>query len=353
MDARTVHIDGSHGEGGGQVIRTSLAMSIVTGRAVELRNVRANRSTGGLRPQHLMSVQAAARISSAAVDGAEVGSTAFAFDPGRVTPGEYIFDIGTAGSTTLVLQTVLLPLLLADGPSRLEIIGGTLNTHAPPAEFISETFLPLVRRMGGRVDLELVRYGTYPRGGGRIDVSIQPATDIVALHLVDDVSSRVSRARALVLNLPRAVGERELAVLAKELGLDEHQLELVESGKVLGAGNAVLVTIDAGDVVELVSAIGERRMKAEAVAAAAAAETTAFLTHRVPVGEHLADQLLLPMLLLGGGSYRTATPSLHATTNVDTIDRFVDSGITFTPQPDASTLVTVPARRLSDPRAAT
>lgn len=353
MDPSTVHIDGSHGEGGGQVIRTSLAMSIATGRAVEFRNVRANRATGGLRPQHLMAVQAAARISSAAVDGADVGSTAFAFDPGRVTPGEYIFDIGTAGSTTLVLQTVLLPLLRADGPSRLEIIGGTLNSHAPPAEFIIETFLPLVRRMGGRVDLELVRHGTYPRGGGRIDVSIQPATDITALDLVGAVSPRVRHARALVLGLPRTVGERELAVLARELALDDHQLELVESDDVLGTGNAVLVQIDAGDVTELVSAIGERRATAEAVAAAAAAEASAFIAHRVPVGEHLADQLLLPMLLLGGGSYRTAMPSLHATTNVDTINRFVESGITFAPLPGGSSLVTVPAARLSDAAAAT
>ena len=158
-------IDGSFGEGGGQIIRTSLALSLITGKAFRVYNVRARRKRPGLQRQHLTAVTAAAAIGGARVDGAHVGSKEFTFVPGAVQPGEYNFSIGTAGSTMLVLQAVLPPLLNADAPSLLLFEGGTHNVHAPPFEFIQKTFLPLVGRMGPTVSVELQRYGFYPPGG--------------------------------------------------------------------------------------------------------------------------------------------------------------------------------------------
>ena len=162
-----ITIDGSFGEGGGQIIRTSCALSLITGKPFRIYNVRARRDKPGLQRQHLTAVNSAAQIGSAQVDGAGVGSTEFTFRPGHVVPGDYTFSIGTAGSTTLVLQTVLPPLMIATAPSRITLEGGTHNVHAPPFEFLQKTFLPLVNQTGMCVSLELERYGFYPPGGGR------------------------------------------------------------------------------------------------------------------------------------------------------------------------------------------
>lgn len=160
-------IDGAYGEGGGQIIRTSLALSLVTGKSFCANNIRANRAKPGLRQQHLTAVKSTAEIGEAIVEGAEVGSREFTFIPGKIKPGDYTFDIGTAGSATLVLQTVLPPLMIASGASMLRLQGGTHNVHAPPFEFLERTFLPLVSRLGPQIVIELVRYGFYPPGGGR------------------------------------------------------------------------------------------------------------------------------------------------------------------------------------------
>src|SRR5687768_9849272 len=188
-------IDGSHGEGGGQIIRTSLALSLVTGKSFQVERVRANRDKPGLRQQHLTAVKAAAEIGAAKVEGAAVGATAFTFTPGVVTPGDYTFSVGTAGSATLVLQTVLPPLIIAAGPSMLRFEGGTHNVHAPPYDFLERTFLPLVNRMGPSVLIELGRYGFYPPGGGHFDVIIQPSVRRHRLELLKRGTILAKRAR--------------------------------------------------------------------------------------------------------------------------------------------------------------
>src|SRR5689334_5065034 len=160
-------IDGSQGEGGGQILRSSLALSVLTGKPFKIENIRANRDKPGLGRQHLTAVLAAAKICSAGVSGAVLGSRELSFWPGKLKPGEYAFDVGSAGSTTLVFQTVLPPLMLADGPSQLQLQGGTHNIHAPPFDFLAKTFLPVVNRMGPQVNVELVRAGFFPAGGGR------------------------------------------------------------------------------------------------------------------------------------------------------------------------------------------
>ena len=167
-------IDGSEGEGGGQIVRNACALSLVTAKPFRITNVRGKRSKPGLMRQHVTAIEAACRIGGATCDGVAVGASEIAFMPAKVAPGEYHFAVGSAGSTNLVFQTVLMPLLLSGGPSRLVLEGGTHNMLAPPFDFIERAFLPVIRRMGARIEARLVRHGFYPRGGGRIEIEILP-----------------------------------------------------------------------------------------------------------------------------------------------------------------------------------
>src|SRR6185369_9596371 len=178
-----VAINGAEGEGGGQVLRTALALSLITGTPFRIDNIRAKRKSPGLLRQHLTAVNAAAEVGGASVDGASLGSASLTFVPRAIRAGEYSFAIGTAGSTMLVLQTILLPLALADGNSTIELEGGTHNPAAPPFDFVQQAFLPLLRRMGAEVEIELVRPGFYPAGGGRIIVKIAPAKRLGRLEI--------------------------------------------------------------------------------------------------------------------------------------------------------------------------
>ena len=325
-----VQIDGSFGEGGGQIIRTSLALSLITGKPFRIYNVRARREKPGLQRQHLTAVRAAATIGGAQVEGAAVGAAAFAFHPGRVEPGDYAFPIGTAGSTTLVLQTVLPPLIIASEPSMLTFEGGTHNVHAPPFEFIERTFLPLINRMGARVQIQLERYGFYPPGGGRFSVLVEPARQLTRLDLLERGDLRSLRARALVVKLPVSIAERELAVVKQELRLTDEQIEISHSTNALSPGNVLTVEIAGSEVCEVLSGIGERGVPAEVVAARVAVEAAQYLAHGAPVGEHLADQLLIPLALAGGGSFQTGQPSLHTTTNIEVVRQFLAVEISTT-----------------------
>ena len=317
-------IDGSYGEGGGQIIRTSLALALVTGKAFRVERVRANREKPGLQRQHLTAVLSAAKIGNAEVEGARVGATEFSFIPGEVTPGQYTFSIGTAGSTTLVMQAVLPPLMIASAPSMLTIEGGTHNVHAPPFEFLQKTFLPLVNRTGTRVSLELERYGFYPPGGGRIKVLIEPTGERVRLDIPERGEIHHRKARAMVINLPPHIAERELAVIASQLGWDEDELEAQTSDNAFSPGNIVTIEIGSEHVTEVFTGIGERGVRAEVVAQRAATEASDYLAIDATVGEHLADQLLIPLALAGGGSYITGPLSLHTRTNIEIIKKFLD-----------------------------
>lgn len=326
-----ITIDGSFGEGGGQIIRTSCALSLVTGRPFRIYNVRARREKPGLQRQHLTAVTSAARIGNARVDGAAVGSREFTFEPGHISPGDYTFSIGTAGSTTLVLQTVLPPLMIADSPSRVTLEGGTHNVHAPPFEFLQKTFLPLVSRTGPRVSLELERYGFYPPGGGRLHLSIEPATSRHRLDLVERGELLSQRARALVVKLPPGIAERELNVLSERLGWADEQLRLDTSDNAFSPGNVLTIELESGQLTEVITGVGERGVRAETVAERAVKEAQQYLSRNAPVGEHLADQLLIPLALGGGGSYLTGPLSLHTTTNIEVIKKFLDVEISVVP----------------------
>jgi RNA 3'-terminal phosphate cyclase (ATP) len=336
-------IDGSTGEGGGQIFRTSLALSLITGTAFRIHHIRQARAKPGLRPQHLAALQAAATIGEADVDGAAVGAGEIVFRPRRVRAGTYHFDVGTAGSTGLVLQTVLLPLVMTRAPSSVTLEGGTHNTHAPPFDFLAEAFLPLMQRMGAPVQAELERAGFYPAGGGRVHVEIGEARGLSALSLLERGATRRRRARAMVSRLPRHIAERELAVIRSQLGWQADELETAVVSDATGPGNILLLSIESEHVTEVFTGFGELGVRAETVAERAADDARRYESARVPVGPYLADQLLLPLALAGGGAFRTMPLSLHATTNFEVIRRFLDVSIDVAHVSDIVVDVTVRA----------
>ncbi len=340
-------IDGSLGEGGGQILRTALGLSLATGTPFRIENIRAGRKKPGLLRQHLTAVEAAAKIGRARVEGASIGSRALAFSPGAVSPGTYRFAVGTAGSATLVLQTVLPALVTASGPSRLTLEGGTHNPWAPPFDFLAKAFLPLLGRMGAKVEAALERRGFYPAGGGRFTVSIEPAPALRPIELLERGEVRSISARAVVASLPAAIARRELAVLQKSLSLDPGSTRMEEDVDSAGPGNAVMVDIESRHVTEVFTGFGEVRVSAEAVAERVAREARRYLEAAVPVGEHLADQLLVPLALAGGGAFATVAPSRHSTTNIEVIGKFL--AVDFQVHPLAGGAVRVEARRRGAP----
>jgi len=319
-----ITIDGSQGEGGGQILRSSLSLSLLTGQPFRIANIRARRRKPGLLRQHLTAVNAAAQISGAEVKGASLGSALLDFSPGKARPGEYAFAVGTAGSATLVLQTVLPPLLVAGGPSTLKLEGGTHNPFAPPFDFLAKAFLPLLNRMGPRVSATLVRPGFYPAGGGEFHVSIQPVPHLSPLHLDARGEIRNTRAVARVAALPRSIAQRELDVIARELAVDRSALSTEEIPNPQGPGNIVVIEIESEHVTEVFTGFGEKGVRAEEVADQAVEAARQYLAADVPVGPHLADQLLVPLAMAGGGSFTTLPLSRHAATNIAVLRQFLN-----------------------------
>jgi RNA 3'-terminal phosphate cyclase (ATP) len=324
-------IDGSEGEGGGQVLRSSLALSLVTRRPFVIEKIRSRRKKPGLMRQHLAAVNAAAEVSQAEVSGATIGSVRVEFRPGEVESGNYTFSVGTAGSTTLVLQTVLPALLLAHGESNLTLEGGTHNPMAPPLDFITKTYLPLLDRMGARATVDPIRTrpGFYPAGGGKFDINIKPTSRLGRLEIMERGDVRGKRVTALVANLPQHIGERECKTIAEKTGWGEScfMIEMVRHSR--GPGNVVLIELESENLTEVFAGFGQIGVRAETVATRVLDDALAYLAAGVPVGTHLADQLLLPLgiaahLGTGGGAFRTTALSLHATTHIEILHRFLE-----------------------------
>lgn len=322
-----LELDGSEGEGGGQVLRTALSLSICTGTPFHIANIRAKRKTPGLMRQHLTAVRAAAEICGATVEGDRAGSQTLVFAPGPVRGGDYSFSIGTAGGCTLVFQTVLPALLRADAPSRIELQGGTHNPFAPPFHFLERAFLPLLRRMGAEVSLELQRFGFYPAGGGGLTAHIAPASGLRPLILEERGPRVQAYAESFIAALPVHIARRELDVVGKRLGWGAEQLHLRGLPNDQGPGNALLLTLAHEQVTEVFSGFGEKGVSAETVAERVTDQMRRHLASGAAVGPYLADQLLLPLALAGGGSFTTAQPSQHAVTNAGVIRRFLDVDI--------------------------
>lgn len=336
-----IEIDGSKGEGGGQILRTALGLALVTGRPFRIRNVRARRKNPGLMRQHLAAVRAAAAVGQAAVRGAALGSSALDFEPGVVTPGEFRFDTGSAGSVTLVLQTILPALISAAEPSRLILQGGTHNPLAPPAEFLVRSFCPILARMGANARIGLRRHGFFPAGGGEIEVTIEPAAALRPVELLERGAAASQSARAIVSRLPTSIAERELRVLRRQLEWPNGAFGVQAVDDSPGPGNLVLLELEYEKVTEVVTAFGTRGVPAESVAQAAADEARRYLASNAPVGPHLADQLLVPMALAGGGSFRATELTPHAITNIETVQRFIDLPIQTRREPAGAWRVSV------------
>ncbi len=327
-----IEIDGSEGEGGGQVVRNACALSLVTGKPFRVVNVRGGREKPGLMRQHVTAIEAACKVGNAMCEGLTVGSSGVTFRPGRVTPGDYHFAVGTAGSTGLVLQTALMPLAMADAPSLLVLEGGTHNMLAPPFDFIAKSFLPVINRMGPTVTARLVRPGFYPRGGGRIEVEIVPAP----LRAIDctDRGALVDRsALAMFAAIPPGVADREIATARKLLDWPAEAFAVRELPESQGPGNILLLEAAFEHVIEVVSGFGKLGVSAERVAKTAAGRMAGYLASDAFAGPYLADQLLLPFALAGGGMFTTVKPSQHSMTAAAVIARFLDRSCVFTQLP--------------------
>jgi RNA 3'-terminal phosphate cyclase (ATP) len=329
-----VLINGSQGEGGGQIVRSSLALALVTGKSMTIENVRAGREKPGLMRQHLTAVQAAAAVCGGVVKGAEIGSQSLTFEPQSVRAGKYQFSVGTAGSATLVLQTVLPALLIAEGPSELVLEGGTHNQWAPPFDFLQKAFLPLVNRMGPRVTATLERHGFYPAGGGRFTVAIEPCSLLSGFDLMEPGPTRSRRACALVANLPDHIADREVERILEKLTWDP-SCGASDRVQAHGPGNVVFVEIASERVTEVFTAFGRTGARAEKVADEVVQQVRDYITTDVPIGPYLADQIMLPLGISAWqavnsphvSSFRTLPLTRHSTTHIEILRQFLDIAI--------------------------
>ncbi len=324
-------IDGSRGEGGGQLLRSALSLSMVTGRPVRIEQIRAGRRKPGLMRQHLACVRAAQAICGAKVVGDSAGSSCVEFRPGPIRAGSYRFVIGSAGSTMLLLQTILPALLLAEAPSSLELEGGTHNDMAPSSDFIALSFLPLLRQMGAEVTLELKRHGFYPAGGGQLQVQVQPWRERRPLALAEPEAVAWREAVVTSAQLAGHIAQRELG---RVQALCNWQSEWCRSEVVTsaGPGNVLSLRLHHRQHATVIERVGRIGIAAEQVASLAVASWRRLVAAGVEVEEHLADQLLVPLVIGAGGTFRTVRPSSHLLSNLEVIRAFSGCSITLDQQ---------------------
>lgn len=309
--------------GGGQLLRSSLSLSLATGQPFRMTNIRGKRPKPGLMRQHLTCVEAAAAVCDASIDGAELGSVELVFRPGKVMSGDYSFAIGSGGSTTLVLQTLLPALLHAEKSSTLRIEGGTHNPMAPPFEFIEQCYLPVIQSMGVKAAAKLERPGFMQAGGGVITAEIHPIKKWKKLKLTERGDAMETFGRVLHAHLHRDIAEREIATATQLLEWPANHIELRYANDSTGPGNAILLGARFTNVCEITSGIAQQGKSSESVATGAAKSLRSYLASPAPVGAHLADQLLLPMALAGGGLFHTLTITDHTCTNIALIEQFL------------------------------
>jgi len=339
-----VELDGAEGEGGGQILRSALALSMATGQPFRLKNLRAGRAKPGLLRQHLAALNAAAQISSARVEGAELGARTVRFEPGPVRAGEYRFPVGSAGSTGLVLQAVWPALALAEGDSQLDLEGGTHNPSAPPCEFLTRVLAPVVAKAGLRLEVALLKHGFYPAGGGRIRAQVFGARSTSPLELLTRGAPTGRALCAVMAGLPASSALRELAELERRLGWTGAAQAPLLDRHPNGPGNAVWALAEYAEVTECFTGFGTKGRAAEEVAREVAEEAAEYLASEAPVGRHLADQLIVPLALAKGGTFRTLSPSGHTHSQVTVVRAFLGAEVTLVEEDPTHWRVTVPGR---------
>jgi RNA 3'-terminal phosphate cyclase (ATP) len=308
---------------------------MITGRPFRIRQIRARRSKPGLMRQHLVAVQAAAQICGAEVRGAAVGSQELEFVPGPIRGGDYRFAIGTAGSCTLVLQTVLPALLMAGQPSTLHLSGGTHNPMAPPVQFLQRAFCRLLAEMGTQVDLRLERFGFYPAGGGEVIASVNPCAQLQPRTWMERGERKAAYAECFIAGIPARVAQRELECVGKAMNWGEDQLLARRLPDDQGPGNALMLTLEYEHTTEVFTAFGEKSVSAENVAREAVQRARQYLCSKAAVSEYLGDQLMLPLALAGGGGFTVDEVSMHARTNAGVIELFLPVRFEFARQEGA------------------
>lgn len=338
-----VRLDGSQGEGGGQILRSALALSMMTGRGFEMDRIRAGRSKPGLMRQHLAAVKMAVEVSGATVEGMEIGSTWLRFAPGSIRRGDYQCAVGTAGSTVLIIQTVLLPMVYAGGGSSLSVEGGTHNPLAPSGDFLERSYVAQLARMGSSMSISIVRRGFYPAGGGRIEVCIPEKEWRMGggYELVERGGLKSRRAVAILNNLPDHIGHRELKAVQDRLHFPDEEIMMDSAPGGPGPGNVLYVEYEYENVTEIFTGYGAHGMPAERLAAKVCQEVERYHKSAAPVGDHLADQLLLPMAMSGGGAMRCTALTPHFLSQVQVIQQFMDIQITTEREDRLSWLVRV------------
>jgi len=344
----TVFIDGSTGEGGGQILRTSLSLSCITGKNLHIENIRAARRNPGLAKQHLSCVHAASQICNAHCDGAALNSKTLDFQPGPVHSGDYHFDIGSAGSATLVIQTILPALFLTDGPSTITVTGGTHNPLAPPFDFLCETFLPAIAPAGFHANCKLIKHGFFPAGGGKITFEIQPATcppNVWRINLagkpwqkqpdrIIDLCERSEQfeihARIYTAKLPEHIAHRQEKLL-RQSGLDIGKIERIEVTDSDGPGNCVMIRLCGSPPLArttVFTAFGMRGKPSQQVVSEVVNLAKDFLTSGAAVDRFLSDQLLIYIALSKAGCFTTNELSAHLLTNMEIIKKFLPVAFT-------------------------
>jgi RNA 3'-terminal phosphate cyclase (ATP) len=326
---RPIYIDGSVGEGGGQILRTSLSLAALLGRPVEIANIRVKRRRSGLMAQHLAGVRALATITDAETEGAEKRSTRLVFKPRTIKGGTYRFDIGTAGSVSLLLAAVLPPLLFAGQQSEIVLSGGTHVPFSPPYEYMAHVFLPALAKLGVQVELELVRSGWYPKGGGKIRARVEPCKGLTGIQLASRGMLTSLQVNACSANLPEHIGRREIAHLKKCFAEYSDLLDFRSTDYPSpSGGNMVFLQAGFEHTTAGFSALGKRGKPAEQVAEEVCRAWHHFIQTEATLDLHLADQLILYMALAKDESFFIAEQATgHLATNIDIIKEFLPVGI--------------------------
>jgi len=342
-DMETVFVNGSMGEGGGQILRTSLALACITGRNLHIENIRAARRKPGLAKQHLICAQAACQICGGQCKGAAIGSQVLDFQPGPICSGDFSFDIGSAGSATLVIQTILPALFLADKPSTVAVTGGTHNPWAPPFDFLAETFLPAIGTAGFHADCKLIKHGFFPAGGGKISLNVRPRQENPnqTINFCEPVENIQIHARIYTAKLPFHIAQRQKKLLLQSK-LKFRSIEHIEVTDSDGPGNCIMFRLCGRKRTTVFTAFGQKGKPSEKVVGEVVSLAEDFLPGGAAVDRFSADQLLIytaisnprpcgekPAPAKAGGCYTTNHLTTHLTTNIETIKKFLPVDFTI------------------------
>jgi RNA 3'-terminal phosphate cyclase (ATP) len=328
-----LRIDGDYGEGGGQILRTALSLSCVLKRPVEIVNIRKGRKVPGLQPQHLTATNACQRISDARIEGNALGSTSLRFSPAETKGGEFSFDVaekkGSAGSTSLVLQTLFLPLSLCESASSVRVLGGTHVAWSPPFHYLQQVFAPVIEKMGAKMNLRIHKWGWYPKGGGEVSCSVQPAGEFSGLRLTERGKLIRLSGISAVSNLPDSIAERQknqAVNVLKPKGFSP-QIELVQAPS-MGQGTFLFLKAEFENTAAGFGALGERGKSAEKVADEACDDFLHFMHNDAAVDPHLADQLI-PYLALAKepSTFTVSSITKHLLTNIWVVKQFLQTRV--------------------------